>query len=1100
VTHSFVTIAIPFEAAYSDLVEKELDKLGKPLLDDQQEASTTAGPSSPPPAPVAPVQGRADASPLPSQPAASRLPAEDAASPPNGQAMPPPSHAPAVSPLRAKLDNTGIIHFMSITVVRGDDKRNAPPRNGGRAWPQKSFIVIEASVDGSMDNAVETIATGMEQEFLTILRAGNVSARGRSLAAFFEEHRHKVGQRWFCTPGLDYDGTPGMSVERIREEAELADHVADILHDRGPGGTALSVLESVRAKIWAAGDKWAFVAEPAPCLEPKRFGLWMGLTRAFASLWVVLLWPFVLTSLLVGLAFAYWWNGRLSFWEVTLSILGVLVLEIVLVIGLLLYRERKDVPDNIPPKADHVERLMRRETFGAQNHLAASSIMKPGWLRHFTLRAGLWFAAQIGASFSRPSFLGPTRVIHFARWILLPGTNKLLFFSNYDGAWESYLEDFIELATNGVTGIWSNTAGFPRTQGLIFKGAKDGDRLRRWTRRQQHPSLFWYVAYPRLSLARIRTNAAIRQGIANITTEADAADWLSCFGSSPRSADALQLDEIPTLVLGGLRRLRFGTSLFLRLLPVDPKDKTLADKNTEKNKEWLTSIAKDVSYGDHLTAQSAQMVAFSQNGLKKLGLTDQQLATFPVAFQHGNAAPWRARTLGDIGEDNPEKWLWGAGENEVDAVMLLYADDTAKLIAIESERIREIQALRGQVAFRIAFKPLPEQRHGEEAMLREPFGFADGISQPIIRGIRAPRLGHESHLVNPGEFILGYPDNLNYMPPAPAVGPDDDLEGILPSVGADLARQRPEFSTPQPTAQRDLGMNGTFLVVRQLEQDTNQYHDFLNAAAHALQGSGHAPNNLSVPLCKWIAAKMVGRWQDGTSLVRHPYLPGSRPLPGGTNRPDNAFSFRREDPNGLRCPFGAHIRRANPRDSFVGGIEERLDGTLLQEADAKLQHQIKEQMKIVNRHRILRVGRPYEPQNGPHLPEAGLDKPGLVFMCLNTDIERQFEFVQQSWVLGPSFHGLQDEIDPIVGNRRGSEAFSIPTPDGPLWIKDIRDFVRVRGGGYFFLPGKRALRYLAHPKTPHRPAHAAPCTASRRAGRPPSGGTARAFRGQGVGD
>ena len=113
--------------------------------------------------------------------------------------------------------------------------------------------------------------------------------------------------------------------------------------------------------------------------------------------------------------------------------------------------------------------------------------------------------------------------------------------------------------------------------------------------------------------------------------------------------------------------------------------------------------------------------------------------------------------------------------------------------------------------------------------------------------------------------------------------------------------------------------------------------------------------------------------------------------------------------------------------------------------------QIREQLRITNRHRILRVGRPYEKEGTS----------GLVFMCLCADIERQFEFVQQSWVLGPSFHGLQNEIDPLVGNRHGSETFSIPTADGPLWIKDIKDFVRVRGGGYFFLPGRQALRFLA---------------------------------------
>jgi hypothetical protein len=83
-----------------------------------------------------------------------------------------------------------------------------------------------------------------------------------------------------------------------------------------------------------------------------------------------------------------------------------------------------------------------------------------------------------------------------------------------------------------------------------------------------------------------------------------------------------------------------------------------------------------------------------------------------------------------------------------------------------------------------------------------------------------------------------------------------------------------------------------------------------------------------------------------------------------------------------------------------------------------------------------------------------------------------------------------------MGNRQGAESFSISTPDGPLWIKDIKDFVRVRACCCFFLPGKHAFCYLAHPKKPQRTAHAAPapCTAWRRAGRRPAGGTSHAFR------
>jgi deferrochelatase/peroxidase EfeB len=164
--------------------------------------------------------------------------------------------------------------------------------------------------------------------------------------------------------------------------------------------------------------------------------------------------------------------------------------------------------------------------------------------------------------------------------------------------------------------------------------------------------------------------------------------------------------------------------------------------------------------------------------------------------------------------------------------------------------------------------------------------------------------------------------------------------------------------------------------------------------------------------------------------------------------PDNDFLFGTEDPEALRCPFGAHIRRANPRDGLKLG-------------DAA-------QQAITNRHRLLRRGRPYEvkPDGGETTSEKG-----LMFACLCADLERQFEFVQQTWIGSSSFHGLTDEVDPIIGSqdpvidakdqtRKPGGRFTIPTPSGPVTLKGLKSFVSVRAGGYFFMPSLSALQYL----------------------------------------
>lgn len=175
--------------------------------------------------------------------------------------------------------------------------------------------------------------------------------------------------------------------------------------------------------------------------------------------------------------------------------------------------------------------------------------------------------------------------------------------------------------------------------------------------------------------------------------------------------------------------------------------------------------------------------------------------------------------------------------------------------------------------------------------------------------------------------------------------------------------------------------------------------------------------------------------------------------------PDNEFLYGIEDPNGLRCPFGAHIRRANPRESLAPSnpslalsIKALMTGAnpfgLLSLAAQK-------QLAITNRHRILRVGRSYCRQDNA-------DKPGIIFMCLNTDIERQFEFIQKTWILGSSFHGLDAESDPLIGQLDGPDVMlTIPTANGPLALRRMQEFVTVRGSGYFFLPGRKAIRFLA---------------------------------------
>jgi deferrochelatase/peroxidase EfeB len=187
---------------------------------------------------------------------------------------------------------------------------------------------------------------------------------------------------------------------------------------------------------------------------------------------------------------------------------------------------------------------------------------------------------------------------------------------------------------------------------------------------------------------------------------------------------------------------------------------------------------------------------------------------------------------------------------------------------------------------------------------------------------------------------------------------------------------------------------------------------------------------------------MIGRWPSGAPLVQHPTSDPIAETAGRPNceRPDNNFGFAAEDPDGLRCPFGAHIRRANPRDS-LGDDPEAARAT-------------------VNRRRLMRRGRSY----GDRIEDRWSDdrkERGLFFICLNADLERQFVFVQNAWLNNGGFGGLHGEGDPLVA-RHADHANTFTVPDEPLrWhVPELQSYVRMRGGAFWFLPGLTALSVI----------------------------------------
>lgn len=923
------------------------------------------------------------------------------------------------NPFRRDLRNLfrgSSVHFMSVNVLPAD-----------RDNSHGAFLVIETSQDGDKQAAIDDIATRLRDVLRDILSVAGHEVEEAKLAEFLTEHSHDSGLGLFSTPGLNHAGTPGMTATRIRREWDFARRVRELAGEGSVSGSPLEILNQVHERMAGLAEFADMMRVEDVPFARSNAAVSVPIVKMVINGLKTFTWPYLIVFA-IALFWAVGFAGRAggAWFAVAMGGLtllgGVLILAaaVGLIYARLRARERTDSAADLTPDYDVLSQVMARENNGSINHLYGVSKMKPGRLRRLTLRFAFWFIAQMATHVFRPGYLGNIGTIHFARWIMVPGTDKLLFFSNYGGSWESYLEDFITKASGGLTAVWSNTEEYPKTENLFLKGATDGDRFKRWARRQQLPTRLWYSAYPNTTTDRIRGNAFIRRGLLTAKTESQAREWLSLIGSRRMPAHALETDEIQTILFGGLRKLNEAACLLIKL----PDD-------SSKAKAWLRELQGHVRYGDRPPDRKAILFAVTSSGLSKLGLTEEQMSAFPAAFRQGMNEPTRAKhVLKDTGDDKPEDWWWGNEAAAVDAAIIVYAQ-TSQFEKAVGEQVTLFTGHGCELVHQITAKASPAGGGVE----REAFGFADGISQPILKGTRRSIARADAiHTVEPGEFILGYPDNRNFMPTSPLLPAKDDPNNILP-VHKPLAEADdwPDFAADEVDRPRNIGRNGSYLVVRQLEQDVNAFHDFSKKAADEIKNrQGIPPGATRKQLQEWIEAKMVGRWKNGTSLVRYPFEEGD-------GKPDNEFLFGQEDPSGFRCPFGAHIRRANPRDSLHP-----------QDSEAEL--------SISNKHRILRVGRQYDVSGAGH--EEARD-PGLLFMCLNGDLERQFEFVQQTWCMERMFHGMDGEVDSILGRGRKGGRLTIPTPQGPISITGLQDFVRTRGGAYFFMPGRSTIKYLA---------------------------------------
>jgi Dyp-type peroxidase family len=360
------------------------------------------------------------------------------------------------------------------------------------------------------------------------------------------------------------------------------------------------------------------------------------------------------------------------------------------------------------------------------------------------------------------------------------------------------------------------------------------------------------------------------------------------------------------------------------------------------------------------------------------------------AFQEGPAA--RSGVLSDIGLSSPDRWLFGrANQPPVDLILTIAADEDEDL-KLEVDRQRALAVKHGLViVFEQRGDTLPNERAGHEH-----FGFKDGVSQPGVKNFHpvnpdkpTERAGHPgTEMINPGEFVVGL----------------ENESGSTPNVPGWMH-------------------NGSFQVFRRLSQDVAGWWAQVTRNQQSLPSDDPMQADL-------LASKLVGRWRSGTPLAEAP----DRDNRSERNpERDNDFKFE-DDPDGIKTPHFAHIRKMYPRDHAQFGDRTR---------------------------RIMRRGIPFGATFDPTFGRGhGVDADrGLIFNVFMASIEDQFEFLQQTWANNPGFPGGDDGPDPVIGEA--SAPVKIQREGKPDLRLDFRRFVHTSGGIYAFAPSLTALRQLA---------------------------------------
>lgn len=379
------------------------------------------------------------------------------------------------------LENLGTVHFARWVIM--DDQPN-PANNPEGEGPK---LIFSSNFDGGVKEHIRDLCTKSTALIDSIYEncEGYPAAADRN-----EQSRIQYLSKSDIGVSAFYRGSPDKSLQQVLGEQKLRNFLRKLLNEGNwQGMTATQIQKALLEKVKSEPEfEWA--SQPVKEVHVN----WPGMVL-FGLVLLVLL-PFVIIWIII-LHFRFEVKDK----------------------NFTLTRSQLD--------EQKIRNLESYEDIDFQNQFTQLVVMKNGWMRLKTFQGMMLFArVLIPLLFVKGKLMGiPT--IHFARWVAFDNNKRVLFFSNFDGSWQQYLGDFIDKSGWGLTGIFSNTTNFPKTNFLFTGGAYDEEHFLAWSRDTEIPTHLWYSAYPGLSIKNVNNNTVIRSNLFKVHSETRAQELLA---------------------------------------------------------------------------------------------------------------------------------------------------------------------------------------------------------------------------------------------------------------------------------------------------------------------------------------------------------------------------------------------------------------------------------------------------------------------------------------------------------------------------------------------------------------------------------------------